>query len=159
MKPLLPCLLLFVLLSLHAGKSFSQTKDALPRSTPEMEGVSSGGMDSFLNAAAKSKNEFHSIMFLRHGKVIAEGWWNPYRPDLKHNHVFHQQKFTATAIGFAVSEKRLSINDKVISFFPQYLPDTVSAFLAELTVKDALSMSDGQTLIPRLQPLLRIATG
>ena len=52
----------------------------LPRSVPEAEGVSSDGIVNFLNAASKSKTEFHSFMLLRHGKVIAEGWWNPYGP-------------------------------------------------------------------------------
>jgi len=47
------------------------------------------------------------------------------------------------AVGFAVSEKLLSVDDKVISFFPDDLPDTVSTFLAELRVKDLLSMSVG----------------
>jgi len=45
--------------------------------------------------------------------------------------LFHQQKLYCTAVGFAVSEKRLSVSDKVISFFPNDLPDTVSPFLAK----------------------------
>lgn len=122
----------------------AQKAAILPRSIPEAEGVSSQNIINFLEAAGKSKHEFHSFMFLRHGKVIAEGWWNPYHPDLKHTMYSVSKSFTATAIGFAVSEKRLSVNDKVISFFPQDLPDTISSFLSELTVKDVLSMSVGQ---------------
>src|SRR5215472_11145137 len=114
----------------------AQQTAALPRSTPEAEGVSSDSILAFLNATSKSKTEFHSFMLLRHGKVIAEGWWNPYRSDLKHTLYSCSKSFTATAIGIAVSEKKLSLNDKVISFFPNDLPDTVSAWLKELTVKD-----------------------
>jgi CubicO group peptidase (beta-lactamase class C family) len=116
---------------------------SLPRSTPEAEGVSSNDIIRFLDAAAKSKTEFHSFMLLRHGKVIAGGWWNPYR-DEKHMLYSCSKSFTATAVGFAISEKKLSLDDKVISFFPNNLPDTVSDWLKELTVKDALMMSDGQ---------------
>ena len=83
-------------------------------------------------------------MFLRHGKVIAEGWWNPYAPDLKHTMYSVSKSFTSTAIGFAVTEKLLTVNDKVISFFPDDLPDTVSDYLSTLTIKDLLSMTDGQ---------------
>jgi len=54
------------------------------------------------------------------------------------------KSFTATAVGFAVNEKLLSLSDKVISFFPDQLPDTISDNLKALTVKDVLSMSDGQ---------------
>lgn len=122
----------------------AQRAAKLPRSNPEAEGVSSTAIIGFLDAAAKSKTEFHSFMLLRHGKVIAEGWWNPYRADLKHTLYSCSKSFTATAIGFAVQEKKLSVDDKVISFFPTDLPDTVSTWLKELTVKDVLIMSDGQ---------------
>ena len=122
----------------------AQKSAALPRSVPEAEGVSSNDIVQFLDATSKSKTEFHSFMLLRHGKVIAEGWWNPYRADLKHTMYSCSKSFTATAVGFAVQEKKLSLNDKVISFFPHELPDTVSKFLSELTVKDVLMMSDGQ---------------
>jgi CubicO group peptidase (beta-lactamase class C family) len=135
-------LLLFVFI-VYSCKNEAVTT-SIPRSVPEKEGVSSQGIIDFLNAAAKSKHEFHSLMILRHGKVIAEGWWNPYRPDLKHTLYSTSKSFTATAVGFAVSEKKLSVDDKVISFFPDQLPDTVSPFLAEMKVKDLLSMSAGQ---------------
>ena len=122
----------------------AQKSTTLPRSVPEAEGVSSNDIMQFLDAAAKSKTEFHSFMLLRHGKVIAEGWWNPYRADLKHTMYSCSKSFTATAVGFAVQEKKLSLDDKVVSFFPHELPDTASKFLSELTVKDVLMMSDGQ---------------
>ncbi len=133
--------LLLLLLQLNG---IAQKASTLPRSTPEAEGVSSGNIIDFLDAAAKSKTEFHSFMLLRHGKVIAEGWWNPYRAGLEHSLYSCSKSFTATAIGFAVQEKLLTLNDKVVSFFTNDLPDTVSAWLSELTVKDVLIMSDGQ---------------
>ncbi len=135
---------LAVLLLLISVNIIAQTGKLLPRSTPEAQGVSSKDISNFLDAAAKSKTEFHSFMLLRHGKVIAEGWWNPYRADLKHTLYSCSKSFTATAIGFALYEKLVSLDDKVISFFPNDLPDTVSTYLSELTIKDALIMSDGQ---------------
>jgi hypothetical protein len=99
---------------------------SLPRSTPEAEGVSSEAILKFIEAIEKSDHELHSFMFLRHGKVIAEGWWDPYGPELKHTLYSLSKSFTSTAVGFAVSEKLITVNDKVISFFPDQLPDTVS---------------------------------
>src|SRR6188768_1256844 len=143
--------------SAQRGKTSSQTtktssqtakvssqKDKLPRSTPETEGVSSKGIMAFLDAISQTKHEMHSIMILRHGKVIAEGWWNPYRPDLKHSLYSLSKSFTSTAVGFAVTEKKLSVNDKVISFFPGKLPKTITPLLSDLKVRDLLSMSVGQ---------------
>ncbi|HSZ86909.1 MAG TPA: serine hydrolase [Puia sp.] len=118
-------------------------QDNLLRSLPEEQGVSSADIIKFLDATTKSKTEFHSFILLRHGKVIAEGWWNPYTPELRHTLYSCSKSFTATAIGFALNEKLLSLNDKVVSFFPNDLPDPVTPYLAELTVKDVLMMSDG----------------
>src|SRR5450759_722434 len=56
----------------------------LPRSTPEAEGVSSAGILAFLAAVRRSKHELHSFMLVRHGRVVAEGWWSPYGPEFNH---------------------------------------------------------------------------
>src|SRR6478736_5124054 len=84
--------------------SNAQTGISLPRSTPEAEGVSSAAILKFINASEASKNELHSFMILRHGKVIAEGWWDPYKSSLRHTLYSASKTFTSTAIGFAVSE-------------------------------------------------------
>jgi len=146
-----PLIVLFFLLS---GCKPEQSTTTLQRSIPENEGVSSQGIIDFLGAAAESGIEFHSFMFLRHGKVIAEGWWNPYKPGLRHTLYSTSKSFTATAIGFAVSENKLSVNDKVISFFPDLLPDTVSPYLSVMTVKDLLTMSAGQDPDPTFKTVI-----
>ncbi|MFY9153577.1 MAG: serine hydrolase [Prolixibacteraceae bacterium] len=122
----------------------AQEISKLPRSTPELEGVSSAGIIDFINAADTSGLENHSFMMLRHGKVIAEGWWKPYGPEYKHIMFSASKTFTATAVGLAVSENRLKVTDKIISFFPYSLPDSISDYMKEMTVKDLLTMSAGQ---------------
>jgi len=131
----------------------AQLKEPLPRSNPEAEGVSSAQILQFLDAVSKSKNEFHSLMILRHGKVIAEGWWNPYRPDLRHTMYSTSKSFTSTAVGFAVTEGKIKLSDKVISYFPDDLPDTVSPALAALTLKDLITMSVGQKPDPTFKTM------
>lgn len=133
-----------------ALKVSGQVSERLPRSTPEIEGVSSAGIIEFLNAAdTASRVELHSFMFIRHGKVIAEGWWKPYGPDYKHLLYSASKTFAATGIGLAVAEKRLKVTDRVVSFFPASLPDTLSDYMKELTVQNLLTMSVGQDPEPR----------
>lgn len=122
----------------------AQETNKLPRSTPEQEGVSSAGIVEFLNACDTSGLENHSFMFLRHGKIIAEGWWKPYGPEYKHIMFSASKTFTATAVGLAVSENKLKVTDKIINFFPYSLPDSISDYMKEMTVKDLLIMSAGQ---------------
>ena len=136
--------LLTGILILSGSVLFAQPADPLPRSNPEAEWVSSSDIIHFLDTLAKTNNEFHSIMILRHGRVIAEGWWNPYRPDLRHMMYSTSKSFASTAVGFAVSEGRIKLSDKLVSFFPTILPDTVTTKLSNLTLKDVIMMSDGQ---------------
>ena len=126
-----------------------QNNVELVRSTPESQGVSSEGIIDFLNAIDTGKVEFHSFMFIRHGKVISEGWWEPYSPGSKHIMYSASKTFTATGIGLAISENRLKITDKVVSFFPASVPDTLSDYMQEMTVRDLLMMSTGQDVEPR----------
>ncbi len=102
----------------------------------------SAGILAFLDAAV-TKHELHSFMLVRHGRVVAEGWWTPYGPRLNHALYSMSKSFTSTAVGLAVAEGRLTVNDKVVSFFPNDLPANVSENLAALRVRDLLSMSVG----------------
>lgn len=123
-------------------------RGGLVRSAPEIEGVSSQGILDFLDAVEDEGFELHSLMVLRHGKVVAEGWWEPYGPELVHTMYSMSKSFTSTAVGFAVAEGKLNVEDKVISFFPDELPEKVSANLASMRIKDLLTMSTGNEREP-----------
>ncbi len=115
----------------------------LPRSAPEVQGVSSEALLGLLDAMAASNHEYHSLMILRHGHVIAESWWHPYRRKAPQMLYSLSKSFTSTAVGFAVNEGRLSVDDKVLKFFPDEAPESVSENLAALRVRDLLTMSVG----------------
>lgn len=121
---------------------------SIPRSTPEAEGVSSAAIQKFIESYKKEKHELHSVMIIRHGKVISESWWSPYAPELKHSMYSVSKSWTSTAVGFAVSENKLKVSDKVLSFFPEYADLASQGFLKDLTVKDLLTMSVGHKTEP-----------
>jgi CubicO group peptidase (beta-lactamase class C family) len=117
--------------------------DGLPRSTPEEQGVPSEAIAQFFQKIEEKGYDVQGLMMMRHGKVIAEHWWAPYAPQYQHAMYSATKTFTGVAIGFAVQEGLLNIDDKVISFFPDLLPETISPQLAELSVKHLLTMSVG----------------
>lgn len=115
----------------------------LPRSAPEAQGIPSAAILAFLLAAEQNDCGLHSFMLLRHGHVVAEGWWAPYEPDAPHMLFSLSKSFTSTAIGLAVAEGRLSVDDPVLAFFPAEAPRRPSANLAAMRVRHLLSMSTG----------------
>jgi CubicO group peptidase (beta-lactamase class C family) len=115
----------------------------IPRTTPESQGVSSSTLLDFVQTIEANIAELHSFMLLRHGQVIAEGWWSPYAAGRPHMLFSLSKSFTSTAVGMAVAEGRLSIDDPVLSFFPEAAPAKVSKNLAAMRVRHLLSMSTG----------------
>jgi CubicO group peptidase (beta-lactamase class C family) len=116
---------------------------ALPRSTPEAQGIASSAVADFVSAIDAQLHDIHSFMLLRHGHVVAEGWWRPYAAGSAHSLFSVSKSFTSTAVGLAVDEGLLSIDDSVVSLLPDDVPAVVSDQLAAMTVRHLLTMSTG----------------
>ncbi len=124
---------------------------SLPRSSPESQGVSSEHILRFIQTADQRIDSMHSFMMLRHGKVVAEAWWAPESADKPHVLWSLSKSFTSTAIGFAVSEGLLDIDDPVAKFFPESMPDNPSKELQAMRVRDLLTMSTGHENEPKVR--------
>ena len=134
---------------LLAGISItSRAAEPLPRSSPEAQGVPAQAVLDFLQAMDKI-NTLHSVMVLRHGNVIAEAWWKPEAPDKPH--VLHSlsKSFNSTAVGLAVADGKLSLDDHVLKFFPDDAPANPSDNLKAMTVRDLLTMTCGHDTEPK----------
>ena len=122
---------------------FAQS-EPLPRSSPEAQGISSAAILSFIDRAEADVDALHSFMLLRHGQVVAEGWWAPYGPERLHELHSLSKSFTSTAIGFAVDEGLIDLDRTVISFFPDKVPEGAGDHLKSLRVRQLLNMTTGQ---------------
>ncbi len=127
-----------------AAKSAETAPPPLPRSTPEAQGISSAAILDFVKAADQNIDSLHSFMLVRHGRVVAEGWWSPYAASIQHTMFSLSKSFTSTAVGLAISEGKLSLDDPVIKFFPDDIPAEPNDFLKAMRVRDLLIMSSGQ---------------
>jgi CubicO group peptidase (beta-lactamase class C family) len=122
--------------------------------TPEEAGISSRDILNFVEALEEAQPDaIHSVMLRRHGKIVAEGWWAPYNPDSKHLLWSLSKSFTSTAIGIAQDEGLLSINDLVISFFPEDTPEEASDNLKAMRISDLLRMNTGHLHEPAFRSM------
>ncbi len=115
----------------------------LPRSSPEAQGLSSALIREFLEAADQQVKVMHSFMIVRHGHVVAEGWWKPQTSQTPHVMWSLSKSFTSTAVGLCVADGNISVDDKVLKFFPEYAPTLPSDNLQAMRVWDLLTMSTG----------------
>ncbi|PWU22116.1 MAG: 6-aminohexanoate hydrolase [Verrucomicrobia bacterium] len=120
----------------------------LPRNAPEAQGISSQAIIEFIEAADRI-NTLHSFMLVRHGQVIAEAWWKPESADKPH--VLHSlsKSFNSTAVGLAIAEGKLSLDDPVLKFFPMDCPAEPSENLKAMKVRDLLTMTCGHDTEPK----------
>lgn len=113
------------------------------RAVPESVGVDSEAIARFEAKLREMNSRHQGYMIYKDGKLAASSIAAPYRVTDK-RHVYSVSKtWTSTAIGIAVFEGLLSVEDTVISFFPDLLPDTVCENLAKMKVKHLLSMNTG----------------
>ena len=131
-----------LLLSLAVVNASAQPPP-LPRSTPEEQGIASSAILAFVEAAESKVDALHSLMVLRHGRVVAEGWWAPYQREDPHVLFSLSKSFASTGIGLAIAEGRLSLDDAVLSFFPDEAPVEPGENLKRMRVRDLLAMSAG----------------
>ena len=133
----------FLCLAVCVLAAHAATAAELPRSTPEQQGIASGAVADFITALDTEIEEVHGVMVLRHGHVVAEGWWEPYRPEFIHTLFSLSKSFTSTAVGLAIGEGHFGVHDQVISFFPDAVPEEPTWQLEAMRVIDLLSMSTG----------------
>jgi len=123
----------------------------LPRSSPEAQGVPTAEVLALVEALDKI-DTLNSFMLVRHGHVVAEGWWAPYRAQARHSLYSLSKSFTSTAVGLAIAEGKLSLDDEVLKFFPEDAPEDPSNNLKSMRVSDLLRMSTGHQTEPGRKP-------
>ncbi|HMF15102.1 MAG TPA: serine hydrolase, partial [Gemmataceae bacterium] len=117
-------------------------------SSPEEQGIPSAAILAFVESADANIDSLHSVMLLRHGSVVAEGWWAPYSAQSPHSLFSLSKSFTSTAVGLAIAEGKLRLDDEVLKFFPEDAPSEPSGNLKAMRVSDLLRMSTGQQTEP-----------
>lgn len=115
----------------------------LPRATPESLGLASGAVIGLLDDAAAAGLELHSLMVAVRGEVVAEGWWAPYERERPQALYSLSKSVTATAVGFAVAEGLVGLDDAVVDHFPAEAPEHPDANLAAMRVRHLLTMTTG----------------
>jgi CubicO group peptidase (beta-lactamase class C family) len=119
---------------------------SLPRSVPADQGVDPAAVLRFLDALGERPDiEMHSVMLVRHGRVVAEGWWAPYSADRPQLLYSLSKSFTSTAAAFAQAEGLLKLDDTVLSHFAEFAADITDPRSRAMQVRHVASMASGHT--------------
>ncbi len=112
----------------------------LNRVSPESVGISSNAVLKFLKTLEKRNLCTHSILLARGNDVFCEKYYAPFNANFKHRMYSVSKSFVSVAIGLLIEDGKLSLDDKFVSFFPEYTKGMDDPRFEEMTIRDALTM-------------------
>lgn len=109
--------------------------------SPECVGIHSKAVMRFIKRIESEGICMHGFLLLRHGKVAAEGYWAPYTVQSMHRMYSVSKSFVSLAIGLMIDEGKIRLDDPVVDYFPDKIPEKVHPYLVQSTVRDLLMMA------------------
>jgi CubicO group peptidase (beta-lactamase class C family) len=87
----------------------------------------------------------HNILIVKDGQLVFEEYFYFQSPFSKHDVASVTKSFTSLLVGLAIEHGYLeSVDDKVVTFFPEYLPfEGAAEQVQDLTIEDLLTMRHG----------------
>ncbi len=112
------------------------------KSSPEETGIPGECIIRFIDRLQKRQIPMHSLLLMHHDRLVFEGYYAPLTAHSLHRMFSISKSFTSIAIGLLADEGRLSLEDPVIKYFPEKLPDkdSIHPWVAQMTIKDMLMM-------------------
>ena len=109
---------------------------------PEATGISASCIMDALREIDTRGISMHSFLFCKDNCLVAEGYYAPVKKNDLHRMFSVTKSLVSIAIGFLQEEGRLSLDDSIVKFFPEYVPNTSEAhpWLLATTMRDMLSM-------------------
>ena len=109
--------------------------------TPESVGISSKYVKEFILRLEKRKLHMHSVVLCRGTKVFGEYYWAPFDKDFLHRMYSQTKSYVAVAIGLLLDEGKLSLDDKIIDYFPEKIDTPLNESFKNQTIENMLMMS------------------
>lgn len=118
----------------------------IPYTDPKNVGISRKSILDFAGRLDSEVTEPHGLLVYRHGSICAEGYWKPYTKGMVHGMQSLTKTFAGTAIGVAVTEGILGLDERLADIFKEEMPFVSQPHmdrLMRLKVRHLLSMSTG----------------
>lgn len=111
---------------------------------PEELGLSSAVIHKALLELTDKGVNWHTCMVIRNGIVAAECYRFPFHANQPHCMYSISKNITSIALGFAVTEGKLSLDARVIDLFPEYDFGNDAKNMKKMTVRHLISMCSGK---------------
>jgi CubicO group peptidase (beta-lactamase class C family) len=107
---------------------------------PQNMGVDAGSIKKVLETLDKRNIPMHSLLILKDDRLIFEKYYAPYKKDTLHRMFSISKSFTATAVALLTMEGKVSLDDKIADYFPEYVDDSTHPYIKMMTIRNMLQM-------------------
>lgn len=114
--------------------------ETIKKEQPETVGIPSRAILDFITDLEKMEIPIHSILIARHNKLVVETYFSPYTSTDLHRMFSISKSFVSIAIGLMLEERLLSLDDRIVTYFPDKVPDNVHPWISQMTIRDMLKM-------------------
>lgn len=108
--------------------------------TPESMGISSRQVLKYLKMINSHELSSHSVLIARGDKLICEAYWKPFDKTTKHRMYSQTKSYVGIAVRLLAEEGKISLDDPIVQYFPDKLPETVHPYLKKMTIRNMLTM-------------------
>ena len=98
-------------------------------------------INAFIARLAREDVNMHAFQLSINGRMLAKAYYGPFREGEPHRMYSVSKTMTGLAIGMLCEDGKLSLDQRITEFFPDWLPDAPSPFLTSLTIRDMLRMA------------------
>ncbi len=109
--------------------------------TPEQAGISSKTVMEFIEKLEKRGAATHGLLFMKGDKIFTEAYWTPFHKDFCHRMYSQTKSFVSIAIGLLEEEGKLSLDNKIVDYFPEKLDGEAQYYHKTQTIREMLMMS------------------
>ena len=109
--------------------------------TPEKMGISSSDITKVVEGLAKEGLSIHSMLVMKDGVVVAEGYAEPIDENYLHRMYSVSKSFASMAIGILEGEGKISLDDTIGKYFPEYVTKETDERILNCTIENLLMMA------------------
>lgn len=106
-------------------------------------GINPKALYEFINTAEHQNLGIDAFMLIKNGKVVAEGYHAPYTNETPHVMFSFSKSIAATALGYAVAEGKVGLDDSICKYFGEYDKNGKNK---AVTVRHLVTMTAGKMI-------------
>ena len=110
------------------------------KTLPEEVGIPSSCIKKLMLVLDEKEIPMHSLLIMKDDKLVLEKYYAPYQRDTLHRMFSISKSLTALGISLLEDEGKLSLDDPIVKYFPEFTSENTHPWIKMTTIKNMLMM-------------------